>query len=97
MVAVSAISCFEVAWLERHQGISLPCPPSKWFDHALGQSGILLLPITPTIAVRAVALHEHHSDPQDRLIMASAIEHNALLMYDDLKFAKYAELEGMLI
>jgi PIN domain nuclease of toxin-antitoxin system len=96
-VAISAISCFEVAWLERHRRISLPCQSKEWFEMALTQSGLALLPITPAIAIRAVDLPEHHSDPQDRIIIASAIEHEAKLMSDDSKFAKYAELEGCLL
>ena len=97
VVGVSAISCFEVAWLARHRRIALPCQLASWFDKALSQSGIELLPISPAIAARAVDLHEHHSDPQDRIIIASAIEHNAKLMSDDGKFAKYVELEGWLL
>ncbi len=97
VIAVSAISCFEIAWLERHQRINLPCQPNEWFEKALNNSGIILLPITPSIAVRAVDLHEHHSDPQDRLIIATALEHNANLMTDDGKFAKYSELKGLLL
>lgn len=97
MVAVSAISCFEVAWLERHGRISLPCQPVDWFEKALSHSGIVLLPITPAIAARAVDLPEHHSDPQDRIIIATAIEHQAKLMSDDSKFPIYLELEGCLL
>lgn len=97
VVAVSAISCFEVAWLERHQRINLPFKPEEWLDMALSQSGVVLLPITPAIATRAVNLHEHHSDPQDRLIIASAIEHKAKLMSDDSKFPRYVELNGYLM
>jgi PIN domain nuclease of toxin-antitoxin system len=97
VVAVSAISCFEVAWLARHMRIDLPCQPTEWFDKALGQSGITLLPLTPAIAARAVNLHDHHGDPQDRIIIATAIEHSANLMSDDSKFSKYAELDGRLL
>ena len=96
-IAVSAISCFELAWLERHGRISLPCQHIEWFEKALSESGIELLPITPAIASRAVNLQEHHSDPQDRIIIASAIEHNAKLMSDDSKFPLYLELEGRLL
>jgi PIN domain nuclease of toxin-antitoxin system len=96
-IAVSAISCFEIAWLERHQRISLPCQPSEWFEKALSHSGIELLPITPAIATRAVNMHEHHSDPQDRIIIATAVEHNAKLMSSDSKFTRYTELEGLLL
>ena len=97
IIAVSAISCFEVAWLERHLRISLPCQPAEWFEKALHHSGIVLLPITPAIAARAVNLPEHHSDPQDRIIIASALEHNARLMSDDGKFVKYSELKERLL
>ena len=97
VIAVSAISCFEVAWLEQHQRISLPCPAVEWFEKSLNQSGIVLLPVTPAIAVRAVKLPEHHSDPQDRIIIASALENNAKLMSYDRKFIKYSELDGYLL
>lgn len=96
-VAVSAISCFEVAWLNKHGRIELPCSPDVWFEKALGGSGIMLLSISPAIAAQAVALPEHHSDPQDRLIIATALRHEAKLMSDDRKFAQYAELNGRLI
>lgn len=96
-VAVSAISCFEMAWLERHQRISISCQMSAWFEKALTESGVELLSITPNIAMRAVNLYEHHSDPQDRIIIASAIEHNARLMSDDRKFPLYSELTGKLL
>lgn len=96
-ISISAISCFEIAWLERHRRICLPCQPTEWFEKALSKSGIELLPITPTIATRAVDLYEHHSDPQDRIIIATAIEHQAKLMSDDRKFPKYTELDGLLL
>jgi PIN domain nuclease of toxin-antitoxin system len=92
VVAVSAISCFEVAWLDRHQRIKLPDDRSDWFVKALEGSGIVLLPITPTIAGIAVNLPEHHRDPQDRLIIATAIAHDADLMSIDSQFPKYLEL-----
>ena len=96
-IAVSAISCFEIAWLERHRRISLPCQPSEWFEKALSHSSIELLQITPAIATRAVNMHEHHSDPQDRIIIATAVEYNAKLMSSDSKFSRYSELEGRLL
>lgn len=96
-VGISAISCFEVAWLERHKRIVLSCPRDEWFTKALSGSGIELLPITPTIASIAVDLPEHHSDPQDRLIIATALAHNADLLSADGKFPQYVELAGKLI
>jgi PIN domain nuclease of toxin-antitoxin system len=45
-VGVSAISCFEVAWLVQHGRIELPEPLELWFDKALAGSGIKLVAIT---------------------------------------------------
>lgn len=96
-VAVSAISCFEISWLARHGRIVLPCDQAQWFEKALEGSGIGLLPITPEIATMAVDLPEHHSDPQDRIIMATALAHDAKLMSSDRKFPIYTELAGRLL
>lgn len=96
-VGVSAISLFEVAWLVEHQRIDLGCALGWWFEQGLDASGVTLLPITPAIAERAVTLPEHHSDPQDRLIMATALEHQANLLSADIKFKLYQELEGVLV
>ncbi|OGR06171.1 MAG: hypothetical protein A2511_14225 [Deltaproteobacteria bacterium RIFOXYD12_FULL_50_9] len=38
-VGISAISCFETAWLEQHSRIILPCPRDEWFDKALDGPG----------------------------------------------------------
>ncbi len=65
-VGVSAISCFEVAWLERHNRIALPCPRPEWLEKALAGSSISLLPITPIVASIAVDLPEHHRNPHVR-------------------------------
>lgn len=97
LVAVSAISCFEVAWLAHHGRIVLPCDKEEWFEKALDGSGIVLLPVTPKIAALAVELPEHHSDPQDRIIIATALAHDAKLISLDRKFPKYAELTGRLL
>lgn len=97
VAAVSAISCFEVAWLEAHARIELSFDRNDWFEKALQGSGITLLPITPEIAGRAVDLPEHHTDPQDRLIIATALPHEAQLMSSDRKFSLYKELSGRLL
>lgn len=96
-VGVSAISCFEIAWLVQHHRIELPDTEDDWFDKALDRSGISLLPITPRIARIAVQLPEHHRDPQDRLIIATTLAHDATLISVDNKFPLYAELVGRLL
>lgn len=97
VVGVSAISCFETAWLAQHGRILLPCPREEWFEKALAGSGIRLFPITPQIAGLAVELAEHHRDPQDRLIIATALVYNAIIISADTKFPLYTELNGRLL
>jgi len=96
-VGVSAISCFEVAWLERHNRIALPCPRQEWLEKALAGSGISLLPISPIVASIAVDLPEHHRDPQDRIIIATALAYEGTLISADGKFPLYAELTDRLL
>ena len=96
-VAVSAISLFEVAWLEQHDRIQLPCEQNKWFEKALEGSDISLIPLTPQIATLAVSLTDYHSDPQDRIIIATTVACNAKLISADKKFPFYLELKDRLI
>ena len=96
-VGVSAISCFEVAWLVHRGRVEIPVALDEWFEAALGGSGIRLLPITPRVAQLAVELPEHHRDPQDRIIIATAIVNDAQLISVDGHFPAYEELAGRLI
>lgn len=97
IVSVSAISCFEVAWLDAHGRIELQCSRASWFEKALEGSDIKLLPVTPIVACIAVDLPEHHSDPQDRIIIATAVNYDARLMSSDSKFSKYKEIAKRLV
>lgn len=49
------------------------------------------------IASIAVDLPEHHSDPQDRIIIATTMSHDAQLMSADGKFPKYNEIVDRLV
>ena len=96
-VGISAISCFEVALLVQHQRIAIDIAIGDWFDMALKGSGIELLPISPKIAETATSLPEHHSDPQDRIIIATALEYAAQLISADRKFRLYQDIADHLI
>lgn len=96
-VGVSAISLFEVSWLEQHKRIELSCSRLEWFDKALAGSRIQLISISPEVASKAVELPEHHSDPQDRIIIATALAYDAFLLSADGKFKLYTDIEKKLI
>lgn len=68
-----------------------------WLLEVEGSNTVVFLPVTPRIAAGAVTLLEHHKDPQDRIIIATALAHRAHLLSFDEHFPKYRELEGLLI
>jgi len=96
-LAVSAISCLEVSLLVKLGKLELPLPTHEWLDEALEGSGVTCLPISCRIAQRSVALSSIHKDPADRIIMATALVHEALLASVDSVFPSYPEMAGCLI
>ena len=96
VLAVSAISCWEVAMLARKQRIELNMSIDEWIDEALAFTG-QCLSIDRSILLLAASLPEHHRDPADRIIIATAIVHRANLISFDTQFPAYAELEGLLL
>lgn len=96
-VAISAVSCLEMTWLVKKQSIILPHPLADWFDYSIEQSGLISLPVTREIAALSGQLPEHHKDPLDRIIIATAILNSAKLISIDGKFPLYEELADSLI
>jgi PIN domain nuclease of toxin-antitoxin system len=96
-VGISPVSCYEVALAQQRGRLLLPSPVNQWFQEALEPSGISLLPLTPAIASSAVNLSPIHRDPFDRIIIATAIEHQAKLASIDGFFRQYPELATLLM
>ena len=96
-VGVSAASCIEVAWLAQFGRITLPCASDEWMNKAIVDSGIELIAITPHIAKLAAELPQHHRDPQDRLIIATALANKATIISADGKFPLYVEIKELLL
>jgi PIN domain nuclease of toxin-antitoxin system len=96
-LAVSAISCFEVSLLASRGKLELPLSVDEWLSEALSNSGVESLPVTCEIANRAVALKEIHRDPADRIIIATALVHQAKLASIDSVFPAYHEIEQLLV
>jgi PIN domain nuclease of toxin-antitoxin system len=81
-LVVAAISWFELAWLARHERIHLGVPIRSWLHGLAGQ--VRTVPVTPAIADTAVALPSSFpGDPADRLIYATAVEHDLPLVSKD--------------
>ena len=96
-LAVSAITCWEVAWLARRGRLQLRLSLLDWLDQALQGSDVICIPLDRPIAVRAASLPKHHRDPADRFIIATAIERQTQLISLDSAFSAYLELADKLI
>lgn len=96
-VMISAISCWEATMLEQRGRISLPLQTEQWLQEATEGSQIDVLPITCDILHLAAILPQHHKDPADRFIIATALIHNLKLMSLDGIFPTYEEIGNSLI
>lgn len=81
-LTISAISFWEIALLVAKDRVKSLQSAAQVREEALG-AGVVELPLTGDIALRAVALGNLPGDPADRFIMATAIIHNAILMTAD--------------
>ncbi|NUN65076.1 type II toxin-antitoxin system VapC family toxin [Pseudanabaena biceps] len=97
ILAVSPLSCYEIALAQSRGRLELTCSSEEWFTRALAPAKIELFPLTSAITVRAVNLSPIHKDPFDRLIIATALEYGAKLASVDSLFSKYPELENKLM
>lgn len=96
-LAISAISCFEMAWLVKHGRIDLSMSFNDWFQQIEAAHIIEFLPVTPYIASNAVNLPQHHKDPMDRIIISTTLHYNAQLISFDSAFPSYCDTGLQLI
>lgn len=92
-VGIPAISAWEVAMLADRGRIELDRSPSAWVRRALSADARTVeLPLTSTIAVGAAGLGAEgmHWDPADRFILATAVDHRALLVTRDTAIRTFA-------
>ena len=84
-------------YLARRGRIELPISAEQWIGLGLSQTQTTCLPIDEHIAVLSENLPDHHRDPADRIIIATAIIYDSQLMSFDKQFEKYDELHGLLV
>jgi PIN domain nuclease of toxin-antitoxin system len=93
-VGVSAISHWEVAMLVQKRRLELDRDVLDWLNQAMEMPKLQTLELTPEIAVRSTRLSsQFHQDPADRLIVATAIEHNASVVTCDQRIAQYGGVD----
>ena len=91
---VSAISAFEVS-IKHHKGrLTLPSEPAEWFTRALEFHGLLEIPVNGRIAALSTSLPPLHTDPCDRLIVATAAIHGLTVLTPDPLIRGYPQLSS---
>lgn len=91
-LAISAISVWEVGMLEAKGRIDLGGDCQTWIDKALSFPGLVLIPLTPNIAIQSSRLPgEIHGDPADRILAATARSTDRILLTKDHKLLDYGE------
>ena len=88
-LSACAISAFEVAINHRKRRVVLPSEPRIFFADLLARYAIDCLPVTWEIAARSVDLPPIHSDPADRLIVATSQVHSLTIITPDAYIRAY--------
>ena len=81
-VAACAMSFWEVALLQSRGRLELPFTVDEWRGQLLA-AGLIELPVDGNVGIRAVGLGGLPEDPADRLIVATALHHDAALVSAD--------------
>lgn len=89
--AICLVSCQEIAYLVVRGRLAMDRAVDTWVADALGV--LKARPLTPTVSVsiRAGSLDpkDFHGDPIDRLIYATAVEHDARLVTADERLRQF--------
>jgi len=87
-LAISAISFWELAMLIAKRRLRAVKSANEQRMKLLA-AGIRELPLTGEIAILAAELENLHGDPADRIIAATAIAHDAMLMTADANLLRW--------
>jgi PIN domain nuclease of toxin-antitoxin system len=90
-VAMSAITPWEIALLVSRGRVSLGREVGAWMTAVLALPGMRLAPLETAIALASVSLPGNlHSDPADRIMVATARHHGWPLVSADAAILDYA-------
>ena len=89
IVAVSAISAWEIGLKAAKGELELPDEPESWFEKVVAHHDLRVYEVSTRIAFKANCLPWHHRDPADRLIIATALLHRMPIITADANFHQY--------
>ena|SRR3989344_9515928 len=96
LILVSSISIWEICLLLKKKKISLLRDTESWIEQVEKLPYIQFVPVDNRIAAKSVNLPgQFHSDPADRIIVATARETGAVLITSDEKIRKYSHVQTL--
>jgi PIN domain nuclease of toxin-antitoxin system len=89
-IAISTVSCFELATLVRRGRLELDRPVREWIGYASGMRRVQMIPPSTEVAEAAGSIESAFpGDPADRLIYATAQALDARLVTKDRRIRAY--------
>lgn len=95
IVWISTISAFELAQKHAKGKLRLPLSPFDWVRTALESHQLRLIPLDLESATGAASLPPIHADPFDRLLIATAMQHDLTLVTPDPQIQAYPNLKTL--
>jgi PIN domain nuclease of toxin-antitoxin system len=93
---ISCISSWEIHMLVRHKRLSFSISSENWVRRCEKLSYLNFVPVDNNLAFAATHLPgEFHGDPADRIIVATARQHDFVLVSKDEKIQKYPHVETL--
>ena len=95
-ILLSSISAWEIALLVSKRRIGLSMDVEAWLALVAKIGSVRFVPVDNEIAMESVQLPgEFHKDPADRIIVATARKHAALLITIDDKILAYPHVRSL--
>ena len=89
---ISPISIWEIGTLVEKKRLTLGMDRLDWVETAIQREGVNLAPLSPKIAIQSTRLPDGvHGDPADRILIATAREHQATLVTCDRKILEFGK------
>lgn len=85
----SSISAWELSRLQKEGKIILPCTPGEFLFDLTDAYGLSSISPDDAIMMRAAQLPDHHRDPADRIIIATALMRDLTVITGDERFPQY--------
>jgi PIN domain nuclease of toxin-antitoxin system len=92
LLRIAAITPWEIAVLHRKGRLRLSADPLEWVRNTIRLTRAQVIPLTPEIAIESERLPDpFHGDPADRMIVASTIATNSVLVTADRSILKFGD------